>query len=285
MDGYALKPLEFGPGSLGPVVALLQTAFPDAGHFTGPVLQWQYVDNPAGPAVGSNAWAGAELAAHYVALPMEAMVDGKNERGLLSLNTATHPGHQGKGLFTRLANATFERAAHEGFGFVVGVANANSTHGFLKKLGFHLVSPLRAMIGAGPLPVPARAVSVQFEPVWDAASVAWRLAHPAYTYTGKRSPAGTLVVCQRKQFGAHYLLGVRNPEMIPDNLRPEQRRIWGKVWIGLDPAMDWAGHGYVNIPMRFRPAPLNLIFKDLTGAGRTLDPARVRFDAMAFDIL
>jgi hypothetical protein len=49
--------------------------------------------------------------------------------------------------------------------------------------------------------------------------------------------------------------------------------------------MAWRGKPWINIPMRFRPSPLNLIFKDLTGQGRTLDPGTVRFQALDFDVL
>ncbi len=285
MDKYDLQPIELGSAALGPVAALLRTAFPHALHFTEAVLGWQYLENPVGAAVGFNAWYEAALAGHYVALPMVALVNGNRERGLLSLNTATHPAHQGKGLFTQLAKATYEQATRDGYGFVVGVANANSTPGFLGKLGFHLVSPLRAMIGAGSLPVSKASAPALFEPLWDSASLGWRLSHPAHTYTCKRCKSGTMVVSERRQFGARYILGLLDPGTLPESLPVERGSVTGKMWIGLDPGMDWRGRAYVNIPMRFRPSPLNLIFKDLTGAGRFLDPAKVRFEAIDFDIL
>ncbi len=284
MQSYEYRPVD--PVHELPLTeSLLRTAFPDAVHFTQEVLRWQYMDNPDGTVVGCNAWLEGTLAAHYVTIPMRANVNGKLEKGLLSLNTATHPAHQGKGLFTKLAQATYERAAREGFGFVVGVANANSTHGFIRKLGFSLVSPLRAMIGFGPLPVRQADADVQFAHAWNPASVAWRLRHPAYRYSAKAEGGRVLVLSGRKQFGARYILGVRDTAELQVELPHEPGSVLRKVWIGLDPAMSWAGKPYVNIPMRFRPAPLNLIFKDLGGTGRVLDPGRVRFEAMDFDIL
>ena len=285
MEGYALEQVDAGDGSIKAITALLQTAFPGAHHFTEAVVRWQYRENPEGPVVGSNAWHGSELAGHYVALPMAAAVEGKLEKGLLSLNTATHPAHQGKGLFTKLARATYEHAAQAGYGFVVGVANANSTHGFTKKLGFELVSPLRAMIGIGALPRRRPDTEVQFAHAWTPASIAWRLRHPAFAYRIKQQQDLTLILSERRQFGARYVLSVREEPVPTGGLERETGGIFRKVWIGLDPGMNWAGKAYINIPMRFRPSPLNLIFKDLTGKGRTLDPQRVRFDTMDFDIL
>lgn len=285
MQDHELRPVVTDDATIAKMTGLLQAAFPGSDHFTKEVLRWQYKENPEGAAVGFNAWHGEELAGHYVTIPMKAMVYGVLEKGLLSLNTATHPSHQGKGLFTKLANATYARAAEEGYTFVTGVANANSTHGFTKKLGFELVSPLRAMIGMGALPLGERTPDVQFAHAWDPASVAWRLRHPAYPYTLKKERGHGLVLSQRKQYGARYVLGVRDLPL-PDGTVPlENGAVHRKVWIGLDPSMRWGGAAYLDIPMRFRPSPLNLIFKDLTGKGRVLDPAHVRFDAMDFDIL
>ena len=132
MAEHQLRPLDLDETGIACVGDLLRAVFPEALHFTNEVIRWQYLDNPEGKAVGFNAWAGDVLAGHYVTIPLRARVHGKEERGLLSLNTATHADHRGKGLFTRLAQATYDRAASEGYGFVVGVANANSTHGLCR---------------------------------------------------------------------------------------------------------------------------------------------------------
>ena len=281
MADYVLREVSVDDATIAQVAALLRQVFPRSAHFTDEAVRWQYRDNPDGPVVGFNAWLGEELAAHYVTIPLMARVNGREEKGLLSLNTATHPSHQGKGLFTKLANATYERGAREGFGFVVGVANANSTHGFTKKLGFQLVSPLRAMIGIGALPWSNAPVDLQDESLWSERKLAWRMAHPAYRYATARAKQQDLVLSERSQATARYVLAA----LPKGSLQASARAPWKKVWIGLDPAMRWSGSAYLNIPMRFRPSPLNLIFKDLSNTGRTLDHARVRFQAIDFDIL
>lgn len=285
MSAYDLRPLDLSPEGIHAVTALLRQVFPDARHFTEAVVDWEYVRNPDGPAVGYNAWVGDELAAHYVTIPLVARVNGTEERGLLSLNTATAPAHQGKGLFTKLADSTYRYAAKHGHGFVIGVANANSTHGFVNKLGFQSVSPLRAMAGAGPLPAPQAAV-VQYERLWHPEALRWRLAHPLYRYTVKHEGDRGALLSERSQFGARLLLGVL-PLRALDGITVTEHRgpLPFRIWVGLDPALRWTFRPYVNIPVRLRPSPLNLIFKDLTGQGRTLDPAQVRFQALDFDTL
>lgn len=285
MSDYTLKPVTVSDADIVEIAALLRTVFPDAKHFTDEAVCWQYRDNPDGHVVGHNAWLDTVLAAHYVTIPLVARVHGVEERGLLSLNTATHPAHQGKGLFTKLANATYSYAKEQGFGFVVGVANASSTHGFIKKLGFQLVSPLRAMFGIGQLPFRDPKATVDYERVWSDAAIRWRLKHPAYGYTLKRSGEQRMVLSERSQFGARYVLGTYPSERFYGCAPEERGSVRMKTWIGLDPCIRWNGSLYVNVPMRFRPSPLNLIFKDLTEKNRELSPDRVRFQAMDFDIL
>lgn len=285
MDPYELSLVATADADIAEAASLLRAVFPEARHFTEAAVRWQYRDNPDGEVVGFNALSGTELAAHYVTIPLVARVHGREERGLLSLNTATRPTHQGKGLFTRLANATYTHAAQNGYGFVIGVANANSTHGFVKKLGFQLVTPLRAMVGLGPLPYRGSHDAPGYERVWGPAALQWRLAHPVYPYTMKRAGDTRMLLSERSQYGARFVLGATRDDRFDGLVREEHGAVTAKAWIGLDPAMRWGGSLYVNVPMRFRPSPLNLIFKDLTGKGRTLQAENVRFSALDFDIL
>ncbi len=284
-DGYELRALDLDTPGIAALAGLLRVVYPGSTQFTEAMLRWQYVENPHGTAVGFNAWKDGALAAHYVTVPMRARVHGVEEKGLLSLNTATHPDHQGKGLFTRLATATYADGAANGSGFVIGVANANSTHGFTRKLGFQPVSSLDAMIGMGPLAFQHQ-VDAQYEAIWSPEALRWRLAHPAHRYRVKRTMDLDLVLSERSRLGARYILAALPRGAIAEgSLQPHGGGVPFKIWIGKDAAMRWRGRPYLNIPMRFRPSPLNLIFKDLTGHDRTLDAERVRFQAIDFDVL
>jgi GNAT superfamily N-acetyltransferase len=149
---YQIKQTAIDSVSIASYLSLLGDAFGKLELFTKEYIQWQYADNPDGNIVGFNAYDGETLAAHYVTQPMQAVVRGVEMKGLLSLNTATHPQHQGKGLFVKLANQTYSYAAEQGYDFVIGVANQNSVHGFTKKMGFQLVGQLHALLGIGALP-------------------------------------------------------------------------------------------------------------------------------------
>lgn len=245
-------------------------------QFTTALLRWQYAGNPSGTVLGYEAFAGTEVAAHYVTQPLVASVEGARERGLLSMNTATHPQHQGAGLFTRLATRTYETAAGEGYGFVVGVANANSTPGFVRRLGFQLVTPLDARIAIGPPPFPLQTAA--FERMWDDESVRWRVSRPGGRYKVRRD---TLVVPTNRPLISAALARAPFVERLPQQassigFRPLE------LWIGLEPH-GAAPHRSLRIPDRLRPSPLNLIFLDLTTKRRRLDPTNVRFRALDFD--
>lgn len=281
---YEFRLLDLSERGIENIFELLSAVFPDSSHISQAVIDWEYNLNPEGNAVGFNAWVDDFLAGHYATIPLRAVVNGREEKGLLSLNTATHGGHRGKGLFTQLANKTYEYAASNGFRFVIGVANANSTHGFTKKLGFQMVGPLKAMIGIGRLPFSKGSDEIHYGRIWDQDSLNWRLSHPVYRYEIARGAFDT-IYSSRGKFGARYVVGTFPTVMELTSEMNTAPSLPMKLWIGLDERFDWTGRSFKNIPLRFRPSPLNLIFKDLTGNGRTLDASKVRFQAIDFDTL
>lgn len=252
------------PANIDAHVALMARCFPEATHFTHAYLRWLYLENPAGEVVGFDAWEGSRLAATYVTVPANVKVDGRAVRGLLSLNTATDPEFQGKGLFTRLATAVFERAAKSGFACVYGIANANSTPGFTRKLGFHLVEPLRGAIGYGAgycSDLEAARREARFCRQWSAPELAWRSKNPANPLratargglTEFRAATRYHVLCATGHLDGQWAPAGRWP------VRPA-------VYVGAVPA-PYRRHGaYADIPKRLRPSPLNLIFRSLEPA-------------------
>ena len=80
-----------------------------------------------------------------------SLATGSITRAALSLNTAVHERGRGGGVFVELGERTVGKAAELGVESVVGVANANSTPGFVRRLGFDLLAPLPAKM-ITPLP-------------------------------------------------------------------------------------------------------------------------------------
>ena len=115
-------------------------------------LHWQYLKNPAGVPFlfTSRENATGNLAGQYLVIPTNYQINGIAISGSLSLNTLTHPDHRGKGLFTKMANATYVDCAKNDNYFTTGFPNPMSYPGFVKKLDFThlgdiplLVKPLK----------------------------------------------------------------------------------------------------------------------------------------------
>lgn len=260
---------------------LLSDVFGKPELFTKEYLQWQYADNPDGTIVGFNAYQDETLAAHYVTQPMEAVINGVKRKGLLSLNTATHPQHQGKGLFVKLADRTYTYAAEQGYDFVIGVANQNSVHGFTKKLGFQLVGQLHALLGMGALPYTNDLSTFAYYKEWSPKALEWRLKNPVNQYgvaTGQNivissATAYPLIKATIGTFDKNKY--VASPCQSSVSLL--------NLWVGANRNITSKTNFYFNIPNRLRPAPLYLIFKALNSSIGPLSFDDVYFQALDFD--
>ena len=246
---------------------LFSFSFPTAiNRFTDDYLRWLYFCNPAGNAVGYDAWDGNVLAAHYVCVPLTISLRGKTVPALLSLNTATHPKYQGKGLFTKLAERTYEKAISSGFACVVGIANANSTPGFLRKLGFGLVGPLSAKIGLGEFKSswPGNLSNIEFMQVWTADSLQWRSGNPSNP-VALTNPRPGLIACNTNSQIWGISAYAELPSVVAEKSLFTEANYFSpiKVYVGSFPSRLFPSHFYEDIPQRFRPSPLNFIFKSL----------------------
>ena len=278
-----LRPVQCDPSALARYSALFAICFSPQPKFGAEALHWLYADNPDGQVVGYDAFDGDQLAAHYVCVPARVIVNGVIERGLLSLNTATHPRWQGKGLFTRLAARTYETAAAAGFGSVYGVANANSTPGFVRKLGFQLVAPLRAMVGVGRLGLDPQSSVAEagFSRAWSPDALRWRCANPVNQVSMRCGNDGI-----RRFFAGGPAPLVPAYAELPAGDGPATSAppaALARLFLGLAPVGSGGLSSYAEIPRRLRPSPLNLIFKDLGGRNRELDANRVFFSFLDFD--
>lgn len=246
---------------------LFTTAFPNTTHIDEDYLKWLYFSNPEGDVVGFDAFYEGVLAAHYACVPIKALFFGDEKKGLLSLNTATHPNFQGKGLFTQLAGTTFKYAQEHGYDFVIGVANQNSTHGFVKKLGFQLVQPLKAALIIGKVKKDQRS-EVSFKRLWSEATIRWRLINPKQEYK----------LSHGSVFADTAKMGIECFSFI-DSLSSFYS-FYPKLFIGL---MRFSkGLIEIPIPERLKPSPLNLIFLDLKGQ-RKLNPNEIELQFIDFD--
>lgn len=282
---FEFRRIETAQTALDAYANLFRACFPTASHLNAAYLTWLYANNPDGEVVGFDAFDGDRLAAHYACIPVRLCMFGKECTGLLSLNTATHPDYQGKGLFTQLANRTYDRGASLGHHGVYGIANANSTPGFTKKLGFALVSPLEARIGLG---APASIdwddaiEKAQFRRLWDDKRIQWRCQNPANparitTRSGnaievKATTDKPMISAWANVHGDFNSIGTSEGAYQP-----------GTLFLGLLPMGAHRFRLAMNIPQRLRPSPLNFIYRPLQTASESLDPTNIICSFVDFD--
>ncbi|MGE5625413.1 MAG: GNAT family N-acetyltransferase [Bacillota bacterium] len=281
MPEFSLRPVTSDDAALAKLAELFGATWSDQPHLDLAYLRWLYRDNPRGPVIGFNAWVGGNVAGHYAVIPILALHEGETRHAALSLNTAVHPEHQGKGLFTRLAADTYALAARQGVHHVVGVANANSSHGFTQKLGFQLISPLKARFVSTPPREPA--ATAAWEQAWSPEVYRWRLARPHARYRWSRLHGSLCWWSATHVHGIQALMqyGVSPPydELLRAGV---PRGGWNplRMWIGLEPEHEPRGF---DLPAALRRSPLNLIFKPLQGGAAMPDPRHVRFSLADFD--
>lgn len=278
-----LRRCALAPAALGEVASLVRRVIPRAREIDAEFLAWDYARCPVGPAVGINAYLDGALVGHIAGTPFRARLAGREERGLNLHHAVTDPAHGGRGIFKAFVSAVLEAGAAEGYGFVVGLPNANSTFGVVERLGFQLVRSLDVKLGVGPTPERDDAAPPGFARQWNEAELGWRLARPGARYRVQRRGARAIVFAPAGFPGAVAELGAHASAWVPGAL-PETRSPGPlRIWAGLDPARSWSRRPYVDLPRRFLPAPLNFVFFDLTGAARRLDPAGLRVDLLDFD--
>ncbi len=263
-------------------LALFASSFGHVGKYTSAYLDWLYRRNPDGQVVGFDARDGDRLAAHYVCTAARASVGGQEVRVLLSLNTATHPDYQGRGLFTKLAEKTYAAGAASGYDAVYGIANANSTPGFTRKLGFQLVMPLRACVGIGGLGIDhSRIGGVGFRRRWSAQALAWRCENPSNTVRVRHATGRTVFLAPALLRGACQataeLQDVDAPAATAGFASPL------RLFIGVIPPQMQGAALYADIPARWRPSPLNMIYRSLSGRVGSIDSQSVYLNFLDFD--
>ncbi len=287
--------------------ALLEQVFPGTRLSRPDYLVWLYERNPFGTVVATNLDDEQGRAGHYAVTPLELSARGVPRAAGLSLNTAVHERARGGGVFTRLAEQTFDAARARGLEVVIGVANANSTPGFLRRLQFELVGPLPATVL---LPTPGRdrlrsgwadaaafapgglaassehllqPASTGIEPRWSAETLRWRLAAPGSRYALHRGDDVLVVstVDRRKRVPVAVLLAIFAAAPLDDAAARAVVRAACRfhraplaLHVGINANVAFRG---LPLPERLRESPLNLIYRDLTGVARTDEVRRLEF--------
>jgi GNAT superfamily N-acetyltransferase len=122
------------PGDRSAVLELLSASLgwlPNE-HFDS-FFSWKHEENPFGPSPGWVAVDRGSVVGFRTFLRWEyERADGEVHRAVRAVDTATHPDHQGRGIFRQLTLRALDELAQEGVGFVFNTPNSQSRPGYLK---------------------------------------------------------------------------------------------------------------------------------------------------------
>jgi GNAT superfamily N-acetyltransferase len=93
---------------------------------------WKHEENPFGNSYVLLAEENEELIGLRAFMQWEWKSNEKFYRAIRAVDTATHPGHQGKGIFKKLTLEQLERCKKENIHFVFNTPNSQSMPGYLK---------------------------------------------------------------------------------------------------------------------------------------------------------
>jgi len=198
---------------------------------TADLFAWKHLSNPFGRSIALVAESGDELVGLRTFMRWELDAPGEGRlRCIRAVDTATHPGYQRRGIFSRLTEEAVEVARADTVDLVFNTPNEKSRPGYLK-MGWQLVGPIGAMVrpGLGMLrhsgstdldaslflrdPVPFRgfdytdraALGLRTPRTRDYPE--WRFAsHPTAAYNAVASGAGTAVVRPNLRGGRRELV-------------------------------------------------------------------------------
>ena len=109
------------------------------------LFAWKHERNPFGPSLAWVVERGGRVVAVRLFMRWEFRRGGTTLRTVRAVDTATHPEHQGRGLFTALTRHALEACRAEGVAFVFNTPNEQSRPGYLT-LGWREVGRLRTVV-------------------------------------------------------------------------------------------------------------------------------------------
>lgn len=126
--------------------ALLGATFPDNVKAQEAFTRWQYWKNPFGATVSWIAEApDGRVVAHWAAVPVPMVLDGRRTRGAKGVDGATDPAFRGQGLFTTVGARMMADCANHGIHALLTHPNPDAAGG-AERAGAQLVSRVAAHV-------------------------------------------------------------------------------------------------------------------------------------------
>ena len=108
--------------------------------------EWRYfwIDNPVGNPYVSLCYENEKLLGHFAVVPTLFSFRGEPFVAYRAMTTMVHPDGRGKGLFTELSKRVNAMLQAAGASMIYGFPNRNAAPGYIRYLGWTLLSPDKA---------------------------------------------------------------------------------------------------------------------------------------------
>lgn len=274
---------------------LLHAELPDLRFEDPDYLRWLYDENPDGPGFfGQRDDDQGRRVAHYALVPVRYRGPAGPGPFVFSLNAVTRSGAQRQGHFVEIGHEIFAAAAAGGRTAVTAVANANSTPGAVKHLGYRFIGPMPVSLSvANPFRgrdwtsvavTSAYLESDEFAelaaelddheargwvPSWQPDNLRWRLARPRGDYAVHIGPDLVVVSTRDTVRGIPFAVLMKllprrgaQPRSAADAVSAVCRyhRTPLAIHAGFNGQVPVPG---IRLPERVRPVPLNLLVRSL----------------------
>jgi asparagine synthase (glutamine-hydrolysing) len=120
---------------------------PDDARFNW-LLRWKHFENPFGESPAWVAVSNGEIVGYRAFLHWRFVGHDRSWRAVRAVDTATHPDHQGKGIFRSLSLHALEELRSQGVDFVFNTPNDQSRPGYFK-MGWQPIGVLMPWIRPG----------------------------------------------------------------------------------------------------------------------------------------
>jgi len=138
---------------LSAIITLTKQCLGEVGDMrTEAYWRWKHIQNPFGPSPVLMAWEGDMLIGLRAFMPWRFRYQHKDVLAYRAVDTATHPDHQGKGIFSKLTLALIEQLKAGAPALIFNTPNHKSMPGYLK-MGWQQVGRTRLRAKIHPLQI------------------------------------------------------------------------------------------------------------------------------------
>jgi len=167
-----------------------------SGMRTEAYWRWKHEQNPFGKSPVLLAFEGELLIGLRAFMPWRFRYEGKTMQAYRAVDTATHPEHQGKGIFSKLTMAMIDQVKQGEPAIIFNTPNGKSMPGYLK-MGWKVVGKTRLRVCVHPVNILRHRLSnttavepapVVFPDDIEALLTAWHTAHTGVVMTNDHLP-------------------------------------------------------------------------------------------------